>query len=85
MAAIFEQVLGFAHKGSGGVSYLDQFCTMLRKHFDGVKAVHLNSNIWIEGVTRNRVYVCAFTQEMGGQAAATAWGAKVDAIISCRS
>eukprot|EP00974_Lingulodinium_polyedra_P014714 1424571-Lingulodinium_polyedra.AAC.1 len=59
------------------------FCDMLRKHFDGVKATFLDSSTWTQ-ISRQRVYIAAFSSSLGGERAAAAWVGRINEIVRFR-
>ena len=74
MGWVFEQVLGFNKEDpEHGVSHLQRFCQMLMKYFAGVRAVQVNAAIWLQDVTRARIYIIACQESVGGAKAAAGW------------
>ena len=71
-AAMIEQVWPFTTKRrvEDGATFIEAFVAMLKRYFGGVRAVRAEAEIWLEDVRRTRVYICAFSDRVGGAAAA---------------
>ena len=83
LGALFEQVQDFADIDENGISPLDCCCAALKERFAGVQAYHLDSRIWLD-ISRGRIYLCAISEALGGQKAASVWVAKVSEVVKHR-
>ena len=77
LGALFEQVETFMTKSPhpGAPTFLKQFVAMLREFYTGVCAILLRADSFAkDAAPRRRVYVAAFSEELGGQRSADTWG-----------
>ena len=83
LGALFEQLQDFADIDENGISPLGCCCAALKERFAGVQAYHLDSRIWLD-ISRGRIYLCAISEALGGQKAASVWVAKVSEVVKHR-
>ncbi len=79
LGAIFEQVLGFEDEGA-----LTQFTSMLQAQGYQVGRAKLDARVWAQ-VSRPRFYLAAFSEALGGRAAAEMWCQRLQEVVKCRS
>ena len=85
LGCVFEQVLAFSKTDAcAGRSPLFDFVSILSRFYLAVKVVKLNVALWAADCRRQRYFIAASSQEIGGQTAAEAWARRIDLALRFR-